>query len=93
MLIILAAILLARARYITLPFGYTVEADRQGRLYFTKIVGTCGLCKEPVRIRTVGPKEHRQTRVECTNNPDQHWWEFDRTKLGDVGDEFRQQDK
>lgn len=90
-LLLLTAGLLYRSRYITLPFGHTIEADKQGRLYFTKIGGTCGLCKEPVRIRTVGPKENRQTRIECSNNPDQHWWEFDRTILLDVDEEYRQQ--
>lgn len=90
-LLLLAAFMLQRQKYIPLLFGRTIEKDRQGYLYLTKIGGTCGLCRAPVRINTVGPKEHRQTRVECTNNPDQHWCAFDRTVLGDVGDEHRQQ--
>jgi hypothetical protein len=88
-LLLITAAILQRGRYITLPFGRTVERDKDGNLYLTRIGGTCGLCGAPVRVKTVGPKEYRQTRVICTENPDQHWAEFDRTKLGDVGEEYR----
>jgi len=90
-LLLLAAILLQRQKYITLPFGRTLERGKQGNLYLTQIRGSCGLCHEPVRINTVGSKENRQTRVECTNNPDQHWWEFDRTVLNEVDVEYKEQ--
>lgn len=89
-LLIFTAYLLRRKKYITLLQGHTLEKDKQGNLYLTKIGGTCGLCNEPVRIKTVGPKECRQTRVVCTDNPDQHWCEFDRTVLMEVGEEYRQ---
>jgi len=90
MLLLLSGFMLQRAKYITLPLvGKTIEADRYGNLFITKIAGTCGLCKSPVKVKTIGPKENRQTMVVCTNNPDQHLWHFDRTVLSDVGDDYR----
>jgi hypothetical protein len=85
----ITAVILQRGRYMTLPFGRTVERGKDGNLYLTRIGGTCGLCGAPVRVKTVGPKEYRQTRIVCTENPDQHWAEFDRTWLGDVGEDYR----
>jgi hypothetical protein len=87
--LLITAAILQRGRYMTLPFGRTVERGKDGNLYLTRIGGTCGLCGSPVSVKTVGPKEYRQTRVTCTNNPDQHWWLFDRTVLGDVGEDYR----
>ena len=88
-LLLLSAILLYRLRYMTFFVGPTIEVDKQGLLYRTNIVGTCGICQAPVRVKTVGSHETRQTRIICTNNPDQHWWDFDRTELGDVGEDYR----
>lgn len=86
---LITAIMLHRIGYRTLPFGRTFEIDKRGDLYLTRIGGTCGLCGSPVRVKTVGPIDARQTRVICTNNPDQHQWAFDRTVLGDVGEDYR----
>jgi len=85
----ISAAILQRGRYMTLPFGRTVERGNDGNLYLTQIGGTCGLCNAPVRIKTVGPSEYRQTLVTCTNNPDQHRWDFDRTVLGSVEEDYR----
>lgn len=87
--LLITAAILQHTRYMTLPLGRTVERSKEGDIYLTRIGGTCGLCGSPVRVKTVGPKEYRQTRVTCTNNPDQHWWVFDRTVLGDVGEDYR----
>jgi hypothetical protein len=89
MLLFVTAVILQRGRYITLPFGRTVERGKDGNLYLIRIGGTCGMCGSPVRVKTVGPKEYRQTRVTCTDNPDQHWWVFDRTVLGDVAEDYQ----
>lgn len=89
MFLLISAAMLQRSRYMTLLFGRTIERGNDGGLYLTRIGGTCGLCGAPVRVKTVGPKEYRQTRVTCTNNPDQHSWLFDRTVLGDVGEDYR----
>ena len=89
-LLLVSGFLLKRAKYITLPFvNKILETDKHGNLFITRITGTCGLCQSPVRIRTIGSKENRQTMVVCTNNPDQHLWHFDRTVLPDVGDDYR----
>lgn len=90
MLLLFLGFILQRSKYLTLLFfNKTIEADRGGNLFITQITGTCCLCKSPVKIKTIGPKENRQTMVICTNNPDQHLWYFDRTVLPDVGDDYR----
>lgn len=82
--------LLHYGRYRTLLFGRTIETDKKGRLYLTRIKGTCSICKHPVSIRTIGPNNHRVTVVSCDNNPSQHRWAFDRTVLPDVGEDYEQ---
>lgn len=78
-----------RSRYLNLPFSsQAIEISKDGQLYLTRVSGTCSQCDSPVEVRTIGPKEHRVTVVQCTNNPQQHRWEFDRTILGDVGDDY-----
>lgn len=91
MLLLLTGAIFQRSKYITLFFGRTIEKDKENNLYITRIEGECGLCKHPVKVKTIGSKEARQTVVMCTNNPDQHRWPFDPTVPGDVGEDYREQ--
>lgn len=89
-LLLMTGILLHRFKYITIPLiNKTIEVDKQGFLFITKITGTCGRCQSPVKVQTVGGKDNRQTAVVCTNNPDQHIWQFDRTVLPDTGEDYK----
>lgn len=77
-------------RYLKLPLtSRTIEIDKHGALFLTQVSGICRECDSPVEIGVIGSKENRTTVVRCTNNPRQHRWEFDRTILGDVGEDYR----
>ena len=89
--LLILGLALWREKYLTVLFtGRTLETGTQdGTLYLTKITGVCRECDSPVEVATIGSKDNRITVVRCKNNPQQHRWEFDRTKLGDVGEDYR----
>lgn len=77
----IAGVCLSRQRFLRLsPLAKNLEADRQGRVFLTKIQGTCPLCDGTLKLREIGPKDHKETFVRCTRNPD-HIWRFDFTVL------------
>lgn len=78
-----AGIVLTKQRFLRLPpFSYNLEADRQGRVFITRIEGQCPKCDGTLKLRDLGPKEHKETFVRCIRNPD-HIWRFDFTVLGE----------
>lgn len=87
--ILLSGFLLTK-KVVTLPLiNKTIEKDKDGFLYITNITGTCGICKSSIRVKTIGPEDSRKTVIACTNEPELHQWPFDRTKMPDVGDNYR----
>jgi hypothetical protein len=76
---------LARHRFIRVPYSpFNLEADRQGKIYLTKVEGDCPLCDGKLKLRDIGPKEHKITYVRCSRNPN-HLWNFDFTVLQEPG--------
>lgn len=76
---------LTRQRFLRIPLlPYNFEADRQGRVFLTRVEGDCPLCDGKLKLRDIGPKEHKVTYVRCTRNPD-HIWRFDFTVLDEPG--------
>lgn len=72
---------LMRHRFVRIPLlPYNFEADQAGKVFLTKIEGTCPRCDGILKLREIGPKDAKKTFVRCTRNPD-HLWEFDFTVL------------
>jgi hypothetical protein len=74
---------LLRTRFATIPPFINFESDDRGYIYTSRIEGECPKCTGRLKLRSIGPKGHRQTVVRCTRNPD-HLWNFDPTVLGDI---------
>lgn len=79
---LLAGISLFRSRFVRLPPLMNLESNKQGHVFITKIEGPCPLCDGTIKLRDVGPKNHKTTILRCTRNPD-HWGPFDPTTLSD----------
>jgi hypothetical protein len=78
---LIVGISLARQRFIRIPYlPFNLEADRKGKVFLTKIEGDCPLCDGKLKLRDIGPNDHKVTCVRCTRNPD-HIWNFDFTVL------------
>ncbi len=76
-------IALSRQRFIRIPYlPYNIEADKVGKVFFTKIEGKCPLCDGRLKLRDIGPKDNKVTHVRCTRNPE-HIWRFDFTVLNE----------
>ena len=72
-------------RFVHFPWlNLTIETDNNGRLYTTKVQGICPRCGSTVRLRRVGAKGEKVTKLVCRRNPFQHVWEFDPTELPDI---------
>jgi len=78
-------ILLKRRWHAGLPGNTLLERSHDGRLYTTKISGTCGQCNGNVVVDTYG----HASRVACERNP-AHDVNFDWTVLGDVAQDYEQ---
>ncbi len=74
--------ILSRHRFARLAPFLTIESNKDGALFLTRIEGDCPKCDGILKLRDVGPKGYRKTLVRCTRNPD-HKWSFDPTVLGD----------
>jgi hypothetical protein len=59
-----------------------LEADASGRVFLTKVEGTCPKCGGTLRLRELGTPDQRTTVVRCNRNPG-HEWDFDFTVLGE----------
>lgn len=80
---LIVGIALVRQRFIRVPYlPFNFEADRDGKVFVTKIEGNCPLCDGKLKLRDIGPKDHKVTYVRCTRNPD-HIWNFDFTVLNE----------
>jgi hypothetical protein len=74
---------LSRTRFARVPPFLNLESNRQGEVFATKIAGECPKCDGRLRLKEVGPKNHRVTVVQCSRNSE-HAWRFDPTVLGEV---------
>lgn len=83
LLILGIGILLYKYRFVKLGW-INVEADNSGQLYLTKVGGVCPRCNSTLKLKDVGPKDHKVTMVVCDRNPTQHQWHFDPTVLPDM---------
>lgn len=82
-LCLIAGIALVRQRFIRVPYlPFNFEADRDGKVFFTKIEGNCPLCDGKLKLRDIGQNDQKVTYVRCTRNPD-HIWSFDFTVLNE----------
>ena len=55
-LLFIAGICLSRQRFLRLsPLAHNLEADRQGRVFLTKIQGKCPSCDGTLKLREIGP--------------------------------------
>jgi hypothetical protein len=76
---------LNRIRFLNLGiFNRNIEAGADGRIYITKVDGTCPKCGSELRLIRVGPENQKRTIVACRRNPSQHCWDFDPTILSDL---------
>lgn len=73
---------LSRQRFTRLSQFLTIESNKAGDVFLTKIEGKCPKCDGVLKLRDIGEKEQRATIVRCTRNPD-HSWLFDPTILGE----------
>lgn len=74
---------LLRHRFIRVPYlPFNFEADREGKVFVTKIEGNCPLCDGKLKLRDLGPKDNKVTYLRCTRNPD-HIGKFDFTVLNE----------
>lgn len=84
--LILLGVVLRKQRFARLGQFLTIESNKAGAVFLTKIEGNCPKCDGTLKLRNVGEKEHRTTIVRCTRNPD-HFWLFDPTVLGEPATE------
>ncbi|CAE6871814.1 hypothetical protein [Paraburkholderia domus] len=81
MFCLIVGIALVRNRFVRIPYlPFNIEADRSGRMFISRIEGNCPLCDGKLKLRDIGPKDHKVTYARCTRNPD-HMWKFDFTVL------------
>jgi len=80
---------LSRQRFTRLSQFLTIESNKAGDVFLTKIEGKCPKCDGVLKLRDIGEKEQRATIVRCNRNPD-HFWLFDPTVLGEPGVEDSQ---
>jgi len=82
MVTLLVGMCLSRHRFTRLSHFLTIESNKAGDVFLTKIEGRCPKCDGVLKLRDIGEKEHRTTIVRCTRNP-AHSWLFDPTILGE----------
>lgn len=76
-------IMLVQTKHFSFPPFFNLETGSKGEVYITKVEGDCPKCTGKLKLRTIGQKNHKQTVVRCTRNPD-HMWNFDPTVLPDL---------
>ncbi len=72
-------LLLIRSRFLLLPLGYSLESNRDGTVFITKITGKCNIhkCDGNLSLRQIKiNKNHSEIIVQCNRNPS-HKWKFD----------------
>lgn len=72
-------VLLSRYRFLPLPIGYSLESDRDGVVFITKITGKCNKhkCDGNLSLRQIKiNKNQSETIIQCNRNPS-HKWTFD----------------
>lgn len=77
--IFVIGILLNRYRFILLPIGYSLESNKDGAVFITKITGKCNIhkCDGNLSLRQIKiDKNLSKTIVQCNRNPS-HKWIFD----------------
>ncbi len=78
---LIVGMVLLRNRFVHVPYlPWNFEADRSGKVFISKIEGDCPRCDGKLKLRDIGPKDHKSTHVCCTRNLD-HKWKFDFTVL------------
>lgn len=72
-------LLLIRCRFLLLPLGYSLESNRYGAVFITKITGKCNVhkCDGNLSLRQIKiNKNYSENIVQCNRNPS-HKWKFD----------------
>lgn len=78
-------IYLQRFRFLSIDLlNRNLEVSSDGRIFITKVGGSCPKCGSGLRLVKIGPKDNKTTIVVCSRNPDQHRWGFDPTVLPDL---------
>lgn len=78
-------VLLSRYRFLPLLIGYSLESNRDGAVFITKITGECNVhkCDGNLSLRQIKIDKNRsETIVQCNRNPS-HKWTFDYTRFYD----------
>lgn len=60
------------------------EAGTKDGAYLTKITCDCPWCGFEMKLRMVGPKNHKEHMLLCERNPSQHKIIFDSTAMPDI---------
>jgi hypothetical protein len=81
--IIIAYWIIRRFNHLNV-LGRTIQAGNDGYLFFTKIVGTCGVCGNLVKLSKLG----NESALVCTKNHN-HSVAFDWTVLDDISEEYQ----
>ena len=66
-------------------FGKSILADEDGKLFITKVVGTCNVCNSPTKLSGVG----NSSSMVCAKNQS-HYTPFDWTLMKDISEEYKQ---
>lgn len=83
--LLIFGMVLQRFRFLSLELlNRNIEAGSDGRIYITKIGGTCPRCGSDLRLLRVGPENNKKTILVCKRNPSQHRWGFDPPVLSDL---------
>lgn len=78
-------IILYRYRFLPLPKGYSLESDKNGAVFITKITGKCNIhkCDGNLSLRLIKINENlSKTIIQCNRNLE-HKWKFDYTIFDD----------
>ncbi len=83
----LVSFVLKRQRFCRLdPFALCLELGKRDGVYLTMLRAACPWCGSRMLLRSVGPKNSRESAFVCERNPRQHRALLDPTALPEIGE-------